>query len=271
MTEDEDLTSSTDDAAVPTADKAAVPAARPPRPSPASRARRIGGGVSTPSTTAPARPPAGPKSAPTSKSVAMTKPAATLPGDGPAERGQAPADPAAKPRPPAPAWLNWVPAAVFAALAAAFLVLIIVDKTGNSASSNTSAKQRQTVLAGAKNCVAATNTYKYTNVDFYEKAGLKCATGVYAGQYRNAMDTLIKKNAPTQKFTQIAQVNTAGIESVTANGKQWNVLIYGQLNITNNQTGKQGRIDPFALVATMESVKGNWLIAKVTLLSTVGG
>jgi hypothetical protein len=66
-------------------------------------------------------------------------------------------------------------------------------------------------------------------------------------------------------------VNTAGIESVTANGKQWNVLIYGQLNITNNQTGKQGRIDPFALVATMESVKGTWLIAKVTLLSTVGG
>jgi hypothetical protein len=173
------------------------------------------------------------------------------------------------PRKPAPAWLHWVPAAVFTALAVAFVVLLVVDKAGNGTPSNTGSKQRQTVLAGAKNCVAATNTYKYTNVDFYEKAGLKCATGVYAKQYRNAMETLIKKNAPSQKFTQIAQVNTAGIETVTGDGKQWSVLIYGQLNITNTATGKEGRIDPFALVATMEQVKGKWLIAKVRLLSTV--
>lgn len=167
-----------------------------------------------------------------------------------------------------PGWLTWVPAVAFAAVAVLFLVLLVVDKVGSNGSGPPSSKERQTVMAAAKNCVAATNTYKYTDVDSYERAGLKCATGVYAKQYRTAMDTLIKKNAPTQKFTQIAQINSAGVESVTDDGKQWSALIYGQLNITNRATGKNGRIDPFALVVTMDQVKGKWLISGVKLLST---
>lgn len=282
----------TDDVATP-----AVPPqkATPPRAaSAASRARRIGGRVSPSPTGRPDETavagdlassvdtPADDGAAPAAKRLSLRKNSGAA-GPTAAEPDEAKAKAKAKATPKAeartgsgrtmtlPSWLTWVPAVAFAAVAVVFLVLLAVDKVGSSGSGPPSSKERETVLAAAKNCVAATNTYKYTNVDSYERAGLKCATGVYAKQYRTAMDTLIKKNAPTQKFTQIAQINSAGVESVTDDGKQWSALIYGQLNITNTATGKNGRIDPFALVATMDQVKGKWLISGVKLLSTPTG
>lgn len=243
-------------------ERAAQPVVRA-RPSAASRARRIGG-----------LPTAAPRSTHGDKDAAGADAATAVSVEKRPTVAEAAPDEDDAPRRSreskrtVPAWLAWLPAAAFVAVAIVFLALLIVSRVGNSGNNITSAKQREIVLAAAKNCVAATNTYKYTDVDSYERAGLACSTGVYAKQYRTAMDTLIKKNAPTQKFTQIAQVNLAGIESVTDNGKQWSALVYGQLNITNVTTGKQGRVDPFSVVVTMEQAGGKWLIGNVRLVST---
>ena len=78
---------------------------------------------------------------------------------------------------------------------------------------------------------------------------------------------VIKKNAPRLKAVQLAKITTAGIESVTKNGKQWTVLAYGQLNITTSQE-KQGRVDPFAVVARLQQVDGKWLLSKIDTVSS---
>ncbi|MGI8678058.1 MAG: hypothetical protein ACR2LX_05100 [Jatrophihabitans sp.] len=276
-----------DDEHKPQAHGAAQPPSRA-RPSAAGRARRIGGGLPTathrtappgngdPESRADAKTAVSVKKRPArddAESPADTKAAASAKKRRKAvdatsdDETPAAVKPSKSPRRKTPAWVAWVPAGVFVVVAGVFLALLAVARIGGTSDPSTSTKQRETVLAAAKNCVAATNSYKYTDIDSYEQRGLQCATGTYAKQYKTAVDTLIKKNAPTQKFTQLAQVNVAGVESVTDNGKQWAVLVYGQLNITNASTPK-GRIDPFSVVVTMEKPASKWLIGNVRLLST---
>lgn len=267
---------------------------RRPRPaaSAASRARRIGGGTAAvgarpagAGTTASetdtsatddteviaAKPAAGKRSAakPTSKvSVAKLRSDKRAPADDTVVRTKT-ATPAGSGI-TLPAWVAWVPAAALLVAAIAVLAFFVADHVGGDSSSAPSQKERQTVLAAAKSCVAAMNSYKYTDIDGYERAGTKCTTGTLTTQFRKTVDTLIRKAAPTQKFTQTAQINLAGIEAVTKSGKQWTILVYGQLNITNKNTGKQGRVDPFAVVATMEKPHSSWVVARVKLLSSIG-
>ena len=169
---------------------------------------------------------------------------------------------------------GWITAGVLAAAAVAFLVLTLVSRlTGPSGPQVPSAQTREQVLAAAKQCVAVTNTYRYTDVASFRKKGSACTTGQFTKKFQSAVDRFIKPNAPKQKFTQTAQINEAGIEQVSPNGKQWDVLVYGQLNITNSQTGKKGRVDPFAATVTMQqdASKGDkWLIAQLKTLSALG-
>jgi len=126
---------------------------------------------------------------------------------------------------------------------------------------------REQVLAAAKTCVATTNTYQYTDLDTYETKALACATGEFSGQLRDTIERLIKVNAPKLKSSQTAQINLGGIESISADGNQWTILLFGQLSVTNTEN-KTPRTDPFAAQVRMDKVDGKWLISALTTVSS---
>jgi hypothetical protein len=242
------------------------------RPSPsaqaARRARRIGG---RPASGGPAEQPSPPAAdSPVGQPVpARPAPAHEFP-PGPPEafRGAAAVGP-----PATPAWLNWLPAEVLAAGAVVMAVIIVIFSHGvwwgpdASRTPGGGATLRQQVLAAAKTCVANTNTYKYTDLDTYESAALKCATGKFRDDLKRTIDTLIKVNAPKLKSSQTAQINRGGIEAVSPDGRQWTILLYGQLSVTNSESTTP-HVDPFAAQVRMDKVKDGWLISALTTVAT---
>jgi hypothetical protein len=229
-------------------DKPGESTAKRPTPSPkaqaASRARRIGG-----------RPQPGAAPRPT---------AAVAPKPAPTESEVTPEPVPSASRPPLPVWLNWLPAAVLGAVIVLVLVLGLVASHGVwwAKKSTDTAGLRQQVLASAKGCMAKINTYDYRKLDASEAAGVACTTGDLTAQYKTTMEKLIKPQAPKVKFTQAATINSAGIESISKDGKQWVVLIFGQLSTTNSQDGTTTpKLSIFSAQATMERVHGTWLIS----------
>ena len=79
--------------------------------------------------------------------------------------------------------------------------------------------------------------------------------------------TVIKKYAGPLKATQTAQISRGAIESVSPHGKQWTVLVFGQLSVVNTNEPK-GRTDPFAAQVTMEKVHGKWLMSGLQTVAT---
>jgi hypothetical protein len=246
----------------------------------ARRARRIGGrpAPSTgcrPETATTAAKPVTSAAPVSTKPVKLAKPDAkpstTPEPDADDAADTSPRDESARP----PAWLNWAPAGVLGAGALVMAVLLLVFSHGvwwgPDASKVPGGKSanvvREQVLAAAKTCVAATNTYKYTDLDTYETNALGCATGKFVGQLKSTIETLVKVNAPKLKSSQTALINRGGIEAVSSNGKQWTVLLYGQLTVVNT-TDTKGRTDPFAAQVRMEKVKGEWLISGLSTVST---
>jgi hypothetical protein len=167
--------------------------------------------------------------------------------------------------------LAWFPAAVLAVAAVLLLALLGVfsfrgywAKPGGGGPTAPSTAQQERVLAAAKTCFATVNTYDYRKLDAALAAGLSCTTGKFTNDYRTAFNAQIKPNAPTIKIVRTTQVNKAGIASISPDGKQWVVLVYGQLSISSVQTAKgTPRIDPLDGVVTMDLVDGKWLIAKI--------
>ena len=175
-----------------------------------------------------------------------------------------------------PAWLNWAPAAVLSVGALVIAVLLIVFSHGvwwgpdpkSVPQDRTPAVIREQVLAAAKTCVAAANTYQYTDLDTYESKALACTTGQFTSQLHDTIERLIKTNAPRLKSSQTAQINRGGIEAVSPDGKQWTILLFGQLSVTNSQN-KTPRTDPFAAQVRMDKVDGKWLIGGLTTVSSL--
>lgn len=229
----------------------------------ARRARRIGGRAAGPKPTpTPAQEPAA-ESAPIKARRPKPEPVAAD-GDLDERPGRTP-----------PPWLNWLPAGVLSVGALAMAVVLIVASHGVWWGPDASAPapagvtnvKRERVLAAAKTCLAATNTYQYTALDAYEQKALACATGEFVGQLRTTIENLIKVNAPKLKSSQTAQINRGGIEAVSSSGRQWTILLFGQLTVVNADE-KNGRTDPFGAQVVMERVGTKWLIAKLTTVST---
>jgi Mce-associated membrane protein len=268
MTEDENVTEPTDE---PAERANPTPRPKPASPSPgaqaASRARRIGGRPTPGAGRRAAAPDPGPGAVstaktPTAKTSTANAPYGTVPGAAaPAKVGTA-TPPAA--RRPLPTWLAWLPAAVLAAVIVLVMVLGVIASHGVwwSKKSVDTAAQREQVLAGAKSCMAKINTYDYRKLDAAEQAGAACTTGALTAQYKTAMEKLIKPQAVKVKFTQAATINSAGIESISKDGKQWVVLIFGQLSTTDSQDGTTTpKLSIFSAQATMQQVKGAWLVS----------
>jgi hypothetical protein len=249
----------------------------------ASRARRIGGRVPGGTTTkagaapgtdttpgsgttpgtgttvgngAAARPPA---------AIAVPEPAAAAPGT-------VPTWPAAPGRQPVaviavPAWLRWAPAGVLSAGAIAMAVLLLVFSHGVWWGTTSASVQREEVLAAAKTCVATTQTYKYTDLDNYERKALACAAGTFRAQFKRTIENVVKKHAPSLKAVQRARIDRGGIESITKDGRQWTILVFGELAVTNTNY-PAGQTDPFGAQARMEKVDGQWRLVGLQTVST---
>lgn len=135
-------------------------------------------------------------------------------------------------------------------------------KSGVSSTDRTT--RQEAALASAKTCIAAINTYDYRKLDAAESAALACTTGNFTNNLKTTFEKVIKPEAPVAKSSQTAQVNLAGIQSVSPDGTQVQILMYGQLAVTNLQTASSGtpRYDPFGIVVTMDQVGTKWLVAK---------
>ena len=158
---------------------------------------------------------------------------------------------------------------MLALAALTLLVLLAVVSHGvywakpDNAAGNRSVAQEQ-VLAAAKKCFVQINSYDYRRLDGLVAQDTACTTGTFTGDLRKALRTQILKLAPSLHARQSAQVNKAGIASVSPDGKQVVTLIYGQFSVTNDKTAKkQPRVDVVGAVVTVTDVHGRWLISKV--------
>lgn len=168
-----------------------------------------------------------------------------------------------------PAWLRWAPAGVLSVCAIVMIVLIVVAGHGTWYSKPSGSAVRDQVLAAAKTCIAATNTYSYQTLTQDEAKGLACATGDWSHQYRKAITTIVRPSATKLKASQSVQINNAGIETISGNGQQWTVVVFGQTKIA--QSGKKARLDPFSAEVTMRHVGGKWLISKIDTIVNPSG
>lgn len=228
----------------------------------ARRARRIGGKVATPAGPRPVAAPAGESGAGPRPATSRTEapPAAVRPAV------------ARRTRPAVPGWLNWAPAAAASVGVVVLAVLLVVWSHGvwwgkDAGGSADSTALRERVLAAAKTCIVDANTYKYTALDSYERKALACTTGQFTDSFRHTIETLVKVRAPQLKASQTAQTNLAGLEAVSPDGRQWTILVFGQLSVVNTDYPK-GRTDPFGAQVTMDKVNGRWLMSNETTVSS---
>lgn len=240
---------------------------RPPTPGAqaASRARRIGG-----------RPAPSPRPAPSAEEdLAVESALAAGSTDRPAAAVSTVKRTAVADEPPAATGddaavlrrrldrLRWIPAVVTGVAAVVLAVLLVVMSHGVWWAKPSSSAVRDEVLAAAKTCLAKTNSYDYRKLDEAEAAGLACATGKFRDSYKQSMESVVKKLAPERKAVQEVQINKAGVESVSKDGTQWVVLIYGQQKVTNTTT-QQPRFDLLSARVTMDEVGGKWLISALS-------
>jgi hypothetical protein len=160
----------------------------------------------------------------------------------------------------------WIPSIVLSAAALVLVVFVAIAAHGvyygkGSVSTSQRNEYQEQALAAAKTCLATINTYDYRKLDADEKAALACTTGTFTASLKETFEKTLKVKAPPAKVVQTAQVNEAGISEVTGNAKQIQILIYGQLTITNVSTGTTPQYDPFGVVVTVDKIGGNWLIA----------
>ncbi|MBE7190132.1 hypothetical protein, partial [Jatrophihabitans endophyticus] len=255
-----------------------------------SRARRIGGART--STSASGTSTTGTSAAGTPADPAAERPApvSTTKTSGPPTKANASADPEAVDESEAvddsetvdapraareravvevPAWLRWVPAGVLSVCAVVMIVLILIAGHGVWYSKPSGSALRDRVLAAAKTCTAAANTYSYQTLPQDEAKGLACSTGQWSTQYKKAIATIVKPAATKLKASQSIQINNAGIESISPHGQQWTVVVFGQTKIT--QSGQKPRLDPFSAQVVMSHVDGKWLISKINTIVKPSG
>jgi hypothetical protein len=261
-----------DDADDVTQDAPAADPAPTRAPSPgalaASRARRIGG-----------RPAPGPRPGPAPGPRSTSAPTSTSerePGSG----SQPSSDLAAKPaggkagagRAQGAGQVSVATLGrVFAAIAGVAAVLLIATTAWLShgvwwdkpdASQSQTQQVREKVLAAATTCLSAVTNYDYRSIPAAEKAGVACSTGAFQAAYKKAMQTTVTTYAPQTKTAQTFQANKAGIISVSPDGAQWVVLLYGQQAVTNtSHAAASPELDVLSARVTLNKVGGKWLIS----------
>ena len=121
--------------------------------------------------------------------------------------------------------------------------------------------ERDQALAAAKSEVPVILSYDYKSFDAGLAKSKAALTGRAVTDYTKAMTTSIKPNAVKAKAVVQASTDGAGIESVSPDGKQVTVVVFGEQKVTNS-TLTAPRTDIFRVRATLTLVGGHWLVSK---------
>jgi len=227
-----------------------------PGPSPTSRARRAAaaGVQAHRPRPRPAPSPAG------SRSVAETESGAE-PATGAVLTKQAPAPEVTEHRSlrgraaGAPLWL----AIVLAVLVLLGVVATVLAATLPSGAG--SAGERDQALSAAKSEVPLILSYSYRTLDADVAKAKAQLTGRAVTDYTAAMTKSIKPTAVKVKAVVQAQTDGAGVESVSPDGRQVTVVVFGEQKVTNSSLSAP-RTDLFRVRATLDLVSGHWLVSK---------
>jgi Mce-associated membrane protein len=162
--------------------------------------------------------------------------------------------------------VRWIPAMVAAAALVAMLVLGVWQSHGvwwGKRFHDTRAQQQQQVLATAKSCAATILSYDYRHLDQDQKNGLACITGKFRDDYTQVLG-FVRQSAPKLQAVQTLQIAKGGVQSVSKDGSQWVVLLYGQTVLTKG-TDKPPtpRADITSAVVTLDKVGGKWLVSNM--------
>jgi Mce-associated membrane protein len=234
-----------------------------PAPTPTSRARRASGAGVEPALRRPRPTPAAPAT------VALTKTHTDEPEpavDEDSATGDSTTDDEAvasetKERTPhritnrSPLWL------------AALLVLVLVALGGGawwlhtSPAKSGSVGQRDQALSAAKTSVPLILSYSYKSFEADLAKSKAQLTGKAQSDYVTAMTTTIKPAVAKAHVIVQASTDGAGVETVSADGDQVTVIVFGEQKVTNT-TLSTPRIDMFRVRAVLERVGGHWLISK---------
>lgn len=232
-----------------------------PGPSPTSRARRVAAagvearrpspGTGDRGMAAAARPAA-------TRSSEAVSPEAVPATDLPARDAPTPGEPVAELTPAghrAPLWLAvLLGLLVLAGVAAVVLAANLPAKSGSSG-------ERDRALAAAKTEVPLILSYNYASFDADVAKAKAELTGRAVTDYSTAMSQTIKPAAVKVKAVVQAQTDGAGVESVSPDGRQVTVVVFGEQKVTNTSLSAP-RTDLFRVRATLDLVGGNWLVSK---------
>jgi Mce-associated membrane protein len=237
------------------------------RPSPgataASRARRIGGrpmptpaGREAQRTSAPAK---GDEPQPAKQSASLKK----TPSDDDQPRRPLPVDLLAMQR--RLDRLRWIPAVIAGLALVAVLVVGVWQSHGvwwGKKLGDTRTEQQQRVLAAAKSCTAAILSYDYKRLDQTQAAAEACITGQFKQDYDQSFE-LVRTAAPEKSASQTFQIANGGVSDVSSDGKQWVVMLYGQIGYTDSTVKNGPRLDISTPIVTLTEVNGKWLVSKM--------
>lgn len=237
------------------------------RPSPgataASRARRIGGRPMPTPTARDAQRSSEPDESPARPAAKKTDEKPDAPEGRPEPRRPLPVDLVAMQR--RLDRLRWIPAVIAALAVVAVLVLGAWQSHGvwwGKRLGDTRTEQQQRVLAAAKSCTAAILSYDYKRLDQTQSAAEACITGQFKQDYDQSFE-LVRTAAPQKDASQTFQVANGGVSEVSSDGKQWVVLLYGQIGYTDNTVKNGPRLDISTPIVTLTEVNGKWLVSKM--------
>jgi hypothetical protein len=144
-----------------------------------------------------------------------------------------------------------------------------VDSSGQSAAF-TDPSRVGSALAAARIGVMTVDSYDYRKLDQDRSAGTAVTTGTFRNAYQSSMSGAVKLHATQYKTVQLCAVQKTGLASLNADATQADVLVYGQLAIT--ETGSSSTAPtPVSLNVTMKLVGGEWLIADMADLGQQAG
>ncbi|HEU5271582.1 MAG TPA: hypothetical protein VFU36_16765 [Jatrophihabitans sp.] len=124
-----------------------------------------------------------------------------------------------------------------------------------------SGRERDKALAAAKSEVPLILSYNYASFDADVAKAKAQLTGRAVTDYTTAMSQTIKPAAVKVKAVVQAQTDGAGVESVSPDGRQVTVVVFGEQKVTNTSLSAP-RTDLFRVRATLDLVGGTWLVSK---------
>jgi Mce-associated membrane protein len=151
------------------------------------------------------------------------------------------------------------------------LLLVIVGLTAATvffatrSAKDSSTKARDEAVAAAKTYASYVMSYNYKSIDDDKARTLPHLTGQFRDDYSKSIDEVIKPQAPAQKAVVEGTVDSAGLESVSPNGKQITCLVVGSQKVTNISL-TEPRTDPVRLRVTLDRVGKEWKISKLDAL-----